>query len=236
MNVNYLLLVLYSLTIMLDTVEIEPPQPATASIIWLHGLGADGHDFEAIVPELKLPKDAAIRFIFPHAPVRAVTINGGMNMRAWYDITGIGQEYPDDAQGIGESEDQIITLIEKELARGIPANRIILAGFSQGGVIALHTGLRYGKALAGIMVLSGYLPLADSLEQEASKANQQTPILMLHGDYDQVVPVGLADESQRRLSEQGYRVEWQVFPMEHSVNFEELNVIRAWIVKTLGSS
>jgi phospholipase/carboxylesterase len=220
---------------LLSAVEIEPRgKEATASVIWLHGLGADGHDFEPIVPELGLPAGSAVRFIFPHAPVRPVTINGGMSMRAWYDILGIGPGQPQDEVGVRASEAAVHGLIARENSRGVSCERIVLAGFSQGGAIALHTGLRYPTPLAGIMALSTYLPLADLAEAERHQANHDTPIFMAHGRQDQMVPYGYGRASCEQLQAFGHSLEWHDYPMEHAVCLEQIRDIGAWLQRVLG--
>lgn len=216
---------------LLPAVVIEPAKPAQGSVIWLHGLGADGHDFEPIVPELQLPASLALRFIFPHAPTIPVTINGGYVMRAWYDIASQRIDAQQDADGIHASAKRIGQWIQHELDAGIPANKIVLAGFSQGGVIALQVGLRYPQKLAGILALSCYLPLADTLAKEKSPANAHTEILMAHGNDDPVVPVMLAEQSRDQLRAAGYEIDWHVYPMQHAVSVEEINDISAWLQK-----
>jgi phospholipase/carboxylesterase len=216
---------------LLPAVVIEPVPPARASVIWLHGLGADGHDFESLIPHLGLPPAAGIRFIFPHAPHRPVTINGGMRMRAWYDISGAVPPREDDA-GIRASEQAVRSLIEREITAGIAPERILLAGFSQGGAIALHTGLRYPRRLAGILALSTYLPLADTLARETDPANRQLPILMAHGTEDGIIPLPRALQSRDLLTRLGYAVEWHSYPMGHSVCTEEIADIAAWLLRT----
>ena len=171
---------------LLETIEIETGASPRAAVIWLHGLGADGHDFEPIVPELGLPAAPALRFVFPHAPLQAVTMNGGAVMRAWYDVTGDGRQ---DAAGIRASQARVEALIARERARGVAARSIVLAGFSQGGAVALQTGLRHPERLAGILALSSYLPLPDTLAHEASEANRDVPIFMAHGTQDPVIPL-----------------------------------------------
>ncbi|MDH3282781.1 MAG: alpha/beta hydrolase [Gammaproteobacteria bacterium] len=203
-------------------------QPEYA-VIWLHGLGADGHDFEPIVPALKIPTDPVVRFVFPHAPMRPVTINGGMVMRAWYDITGMEMVRNEDTAGIEQSAAQVRSLIAEQNRDGIPTARIILAGFSQGGAIALHTGLRYAEPLAGIMALSTYVPLKERLAQDATAANLGTPVFMAHGTYDPVIPLALGDESRKLLQQLGYAVEWRTYPMQHAVNPEEIDDIGRWL-------
>ena len=216
----------------LDAIEIETARKPAASIIWLHGLGADGNDFAPIVPELKLP-GAAIRFVFPHAPMQPVTINGGMRMRAWYDITD-GAIRREDESGVRASQTLIEALIAREKERGTAANRLVLAGFSQGGAIALQTGLRHSERVAGIMALSTYLPIADRFAAEASKANRDAPIFMAHGSYDPVIPLARAEQSRGLLQSLGYKVEWREYPMQHSVCPEEVSDIGAWLGKVLG--
>jgi phospholipase/carboxylesterase len=212
---------------------LVPSSTANAAIIWLHGLGADGHDFVPIVGELNLPATLSARFIFPHARPRPVTINNGHVMRAWYDITGLSRGNPEDAAGVRESEGVVRELVQAEMARGIGENRIVLAGFSQGGAIALHAGLRYPQRLAGIMALSTYLPLRDSLAAEATPANRDVPILMCHGLQDGVVPLALGSGSRDLLTELGYQVEWKTYPMQHQVCVEEIQAISQWLGKVL---
>lgn len=216
----------------LDAIEIETARNPSASIIWLHGLGADGNDFAPIVPALKLP-GAAIRFVFPHAPMRPVTINGGMRMRAWYDIAD-GANRREDESGVRASQTLIEALIAREKERGTAANRLVLAGFSQGGAIALQTGLRHSERVAGIMALSTYLPIADKFAAEAGKANRDAPIFMAHGSYDPVIPLARAEQSRGLLQSLGYQVEWREYPMQHSVCPEEVSDISAWLGKVLG--
>lgn len=216
----------------LDAIEIETARNPSASIIWLHGLGADGNDFAPIVSALKLP-GAAIRFVFPHAPMQPVTINGGMRMRAWYDITD-GAIRREDESGVRASQTLIEALIAREKERGTAANRLVLAGFSQGGAIALQTGLRHSERVAGIMALSTYLPIADRFAAEASKANRDAPIFMAHGSYDPVIPLARAEQSRGLLQSLGYKVEWREYPMQHSVCPEEVSDIGAWLGKVLG--
>jgi phospholipase/carboxylesterase len=215
---------------LLDAIEIETTPAPTASIIWLHGLGADGHDFEPIVPELGLPKSSAMRFIFPHAPVRPVTINGGARMRAWYDVTPDGQQ---DAGGVRASQAHVEALIARERTRGISAGAIVLAGFSQGGAMALQTGLRHPERLAGILALSAYLPLPDTLAQDASTANRDLPIFMAHGTQDPVIPLSWAKRSRDFLLRLGYAVEWHEYLMPHSVCAEEIADIGHWLRRIL---
>src|SRR6267143_1754555 len=217
---------------LLDAIEIETRKNPTASSIWLHGLGADGNDFVSIVPELRLPK-AAIRFVFPHAPVRPVTINGGMRMRAWYDITD-GANRLEDERGVRASQVLIEALIGREKERGTKAGRLVLAGFSQGGAIALHTGLRHPERIAGIMALSAYVPVGEKLSAEASTANRGVPIFMGHGSDDPIIQLVRAEQSRNLLKSLGYPVEWHEYAMPHSVCPEELADIGAWLGKVLG--
>jgi phospholipase/carboxylesterase len=216
----------------LATIEIETGKNPSASIIWLHGLGADGNDFAPIVPELRLPK-TAIRFVFPHAPVQPVTINGGMRMRAWYDIAD-GANRREDERGVRASQALIEDLIGREKERGTAAVRLVLAGFSQGGAIALQTGLRHPERIAGIMALSTYVPVGEKLTAEASAVNRDVPIFMAHGSYDPVIPLARAEQSRKLLESLGYAVEWREYGMPHSVCPEELADIGAWLTKVLG--
>jgi phospholipase/carboxylesterase len=212
---------------MLDAIEITTGDEPALSVLWLHGLGADGHDFEPIVPELSLR--IPVRFVFPHAPVRPVTINGGMAMRAWYDILGFDRHAREDAAGIRASAAGVTWLIDRELERGMRSERIVLAGFSQGGAIALHTALREPRPLAGVLALSTYLPLAASVTAERSSANAGLPIFMAHGTADNVLPLSLAETSRDALQALGYLVEWHAYPMAHSVCMEEVRAIAAWL-------
>lgn len=221
---------------LLEAVEIQTGKTPAASVIWMHGLGADGNDFVPVVNELDLPGAPAIRFVFPHAPMRAVTINNGYVMRAWYDVTPddlAGNSRRADERGVRESQAQIEALIGREAARGIAPERVVLAGFSQGGAIALQTGLRHAERLAGIMALSTYLPLADSFPREAALANRTTPIFMAHGTFDPVVPYAMGAGSMAYLTGLGYRMEWHDYPMQHSVCIEEIQDIGLWLRKVL---
>ncbi len=215
-------------------VEIDAGLAPDGSVIWLHGLGADGHDFEAIVPELRLSGVLQLRFVFPHAPVRSVTINNGTSMRAWYDIFSLDRGGPQDETGIRESSELLTQLIEKEHGRGIPYEKILVAGFSQGGAIALHTTLRYAKRLAGLMALSTYLPLHDCFEAEVASNTQaqdrDLPVYMAHGSFDPVLPMVLGQRSVARLTAAGYNVEWHEYPMAHAVCAEEISDIRNWLL------
>jgi len=212
----------------MEAIEIQTGSKPAASIIWLHGLGADGHDFEPIVPELKLAKP--LRFVFPHAPARPVTINQGMRMRAWYDILQFGGG-PEDEAGIRASQRKIEELIAEEKEKGLPAAKIVMAGFSQGGAIALQTALRYPERLAGVLALSTYLPQAASLQSERSSANQGIPIFMAHGRYDDIIPLPRAEASRKLLEAAGYPVEWHEYPMPHSVCAEEIADIAAFLAR-----
>jgi phospholipase/carboxylesterase len=216
-------------TDLLEAVEVETGRRPRASVIWLHGLGADGHDFEPLVPELGLPPALAVRFVFPHAPMRPVTINGGMVMRAWYDVRPEGGERREDAAGVQESQARIEALIAREKQRGIAAGRIVLAGFSQGGAMALHTGLRHPERLAGILALSCFLPVPDTLAAEASPANRDVPIFLAHGTHDATIPLARAHRAREVLRGLGYRVEWHEYPMPHSVCDEEVADLARWL-------
>jgi phospholipase/carboxylesterase len=219
---------------LLDAVEINPVPAPRASIIWLHGLGADGHDFEPLIPHLDIVDPLGVRVVLPHAPRRRVTINGGMPMPAWYDIAAMDFSRGQDVAGIRASEAQLRALIARETGLGIPASRVLLAGFSQGGAIALHTGLRYPEPLAGILALSTYLPLAELLDTERSAANQAIPIMLAHGTQDPVVPLQLAQQSRERLQQAGYHVDWHTYSMPHAVYPEELVDVRRWLLQRLG--
>jgi phospholipase/carboxylesterase len=214
---------------MLSCVEINPDRPARASVIWLHGLGADGHDFEPIVRELGLGPASAIRFVFPHAPTRPVTINQGYVMRAWYDVARMDLSQEEDEASIRSSEGLVRELVQRETQRGIPIDRIMLAGFSQGGAVAIHTGLRYPERLAGILVLSAYVPLASMLASEAYPANADVPIMMAHGSWDNVIPIRLAQTSRDLLTRLGYRVRWHTYTMEHGLCAQEVADISEWM-------
>jgi phospholipase/carboxylesterase len=210
----------------MEAVEIETgPKPGVA-VIWLHGLGADGHDFEPIVPELRLPKP--VRFVFPHAPIRAVTINQGMRMRAWYDIFQFGGG-PEDEAGVRASQQVIEKFIDEEKRRGFPPEKIVLAGFSQGGAVVLQTALRYPERLAGVMALSTYVPIASSLAAERSEANQGLPIFMAHGQFDDLIPLERAKRSREMLEKLGYAVTWKDYPMPHAVCAEEIGDIARFL-------
>ncbi len=224
------------MTTLLPHVEINTGSNPDAAVIWLHGLGADGNDFAAIVPELDLTGCPAIRFVFPHAPSIPVTINGGYVMPAWYDIFAADLQRREDDAGIRRSALAIEALIARENQRGVDTRRIMLAGFSQGCAVALHTGLRHPQPLAGIIALSGYLPLADSLASEASAANRPTPIFMGHGSADPMVAIGRAEASRDALRALGYAVQWHSYPMQHSVHPRELQDIALFLRSVLGRS
>ncbi len=215
-----------------EVLEIETGPSPAAAVIWLHGLGADGHDFEPIVDELDLPR-SPIRFVFPHAPMQPVTINGGMVMRAWYDILGADLVRREDEGGVRASQRILEDLIARERARGIAAGRIVLAGFSQGGAIALQTGLRHGERLAGIMALSTYVPIASSLAAEASPASRDVPIFYAHGRQDPVIPLARAEASRTLLESLGRRVEWHLYAMPHAVCAQEIADIGEWLARVL---
>jgi phospholipase/carboxylesterase len=217
----------------LETVEVETGRGPRASVIWMHGLGADGHDFEPLVPVLGLPATLPVRFVFPHAPMRPVTINGGMVMRAWYDVRPEGGERREDVAGVRESQARIEALITREHERGIAAGRIVLAGFSQGGAMALHTGLRHAERLAGIVALSCFLPAADTVAAEASPANRDVPIFMAHGTYDDVIPLARARRARDVLQGLGYPVDWHEYPMPHSVCDAEVTDLTRWLRNVL---
>ncbi len=221
---------------LLPRIEIETglkTTAPTAAVIWLHGLGADGNDFAGLVPQLDLSGCPPIRFVFPHAPSMPVTVNGGYVMPAWYDISGSNLVNRQDADGIARSMQAINALIEQEISRGIAPEAIVLAGFSQGCAIALHTGLRFGQRLAGIMALSGYLPLADRLAAERNLANATTPIFMAHGSQDPVVVPAWGESSRDHLSQLGYPVQWHSYPMAHSVHPREVADISAFLTHVL---
>lgn len=221
-------------TPVLSAIERETGANPTRAVIWLHGLGADGHDFEPIVPELDLAGLPPIRFVFPHAPMQAVTINGGYVMRAWYDIVSPDfTRQREDAAGVRASADDLEKLIARENVRGVLDDHIVLAGFSQGGAIALHTALRHPRRLAGVMALSTYLPLAGALQTEAHPANRDVPIFMAHGHGDTVIPYEFAERSAELLKAQGYALAWHAYFMEHGVNMEELRDISAWLCSVL---
>ena len=214
-----------------QTVEIETGSEPSASVIWLHGLGADGHDFEPIVPELRLPDTLPLRFVFPHAPVRPVTLNGGMAMRAWYDIISLDRNGPVDAAGINESSALLESLIAREEQRGINPGRIVLAGFSQGGAIAINTVLRAGRKLAGLMALSTWLALPETLQADSVDAS--TPVFMAHGRFDPMIPMQYGRSAADALVDAGFDVDWHDYPMAHAVCPQEIDDIRNWLLGAL---
>ena len=218
---------------LLETVERETGAEPTACVIWLHGLGADGNDFVPLIPELGLPALPAVRFVFPHAPVRAVTINNGMRMRAWYDIVGVDLNHRADVAGVLQSRNEIEALIAREKSRGIPASSIVLAGFSQGGVVALDTGLRHTERLAGIMALSTYVVQPEKLSADMAAVNREVPIFMGHGTADPVVRYEWGEASRRALVQNGCQVEWHSYRMEHSLCLEEIRDIAGWLARVL---
>ncbi len=218
---------------MLETVEIETASNPERAVIWLHGLGADGHDFEPVVPHLLWPNAPAIRFVFPHAESRPVTLNGGMRMRAWYDIISIDSDRNQDEAGIRQSMEQTQELIEREVKRGIAAERIVLAGFSQGGAIAIQVALRQQAPLAGLMALSTYLLLADKLKTEAVPT-KDFPVLAAHGSQDPVVPLAMGEKAVTTLRELGCDVNWRTYPIPHSVSMDEIRDVSAWLRERLG--
>jgi phospholipase/carboxylesterase len=218
---------------LLEAVEIETGRNPTGTVIWLHGLGADGHDFAPIVPQLVAPEERPLRFVFPHAMVRPVTVNGGMAMRAWYDILGFNRGIPHDEVGIRASDAEVGALIRRENERGIPSSHIVLGGFSQGGAISLFSGPRYPDKLAGIMGLSSYMLLEDLLPAQRTRANYRTPIFLAHGTQDPMVDVSRGAEARQLLEAGGYPVEWHTYPMPHSVCPQEIADIAAWLRKVL---
>jgi len=220
-------------TPLLDTVELSSGNNPSVAIIWMHGLGADANDFVPIVKELDLSGCPAIRFVFPNAPTMPVTINGGYVMRAWYDILGTDIARREDEAGLRQSQQRIEQLIEREIARGIPAERILLAGFSQGCAMTLQVGLRFPHKLGGLLCLSGYVPLRDQVTSERHAANQNTPIFLAHGVADPVIQMQRAEQSRDLLLTLGYQVEWHAYPMQHSVCIEEITDISNWLRSVL---
>jgi phospholipase/carboxylesterase len=218
---------------LLPAIEIETAPNPDAAIVWMHGLGDDGRGWSEVVPSLGLPRDLAIRFLFPHAPVMPVTINNGMQMRAWYDIRQANLADRADLDGVRRSQAYVDALLAREAQRGIAPRRTLLAGFSQGGAIALYAGLRFGERLAGIVALSTYVVAADRLDAEASAANRDVPIFMAHGTYDPVVQFAWAERSREALQARGWNVEWHAYPMEHSAVLEEITAVGAFIRRCL---
>ena len=219
---------------MLGMLEIQPQSPPSCTVIWLHGLGADGHDFEPLVQQWGLADQLSARFILPHAPRRPVTLNGGMVMRAWYDIYDLDPRCGEDRQGIEQARQQMLALLQRERARGIDSERVLLAGFSQGGAVALHTALRWPKPLAGVLALSSYLPLPDSLADEKRADPSRLSIRMDHGDHDPVVSLIFAQRSRDLLESHGYAVEFHQYPMDHTLCDAQVESLRNWIVRRLG--
>jgi len=217
----------------LETVELETGPAPSAAVIWMHGLGADGYDFVDLVPVLGLPESPGIRFVFPHAPMRPVTLNMGMVMRAWYDVRGDAGARREDEAGVRESQKALEALVARERERGVPAGRIVLAGFSQGGAMALHTALRHAERVAGVLALSCFLPLADTLEAEASPANRGAPVFMAHGTDDPLIPLERGRAARDRLVAAGYRVEWHEYPMPHAVCDAEIRDVAVWLGRAL---
>ncbi len=215
----------------LSAVTVETGRDPQHAVIWLHGLGADGHDFEPIIPELGLPAELAVRFIFPHAPRLAVTVNQGMVMRAWFDVLSLEMDQRPDEEGIRRSARQVEALLEAEKSRGIAAEHTVLAGFSQGGAIACQVGLRHREPLAGILVLSSFLPLSETLALEASPANRSTPVLLCHGIWDPLVPQRLSRRTAELLESQGYPVQWKCYPTAHSLHPREVKEIGRWLTE-----
>jgi phospholipase/carboxylesterase len=217
-----------------ETVEVGGGAQADGTVIWLHGLGADGHDFEPIVPELNLAEHADIRFVFPHAPVRPVTINGGVPMRAWYDVISLDRSGPQDEAGIRDSAASLLQLIEREKGRGVDASRIVLAGFSQGGAIAMHTAMRVPRRLAGLMALSTWMPLESTIGEEvvdnAQSQPRELPVLMAHGTFDPMLPLAAGQHAREIMQDAGFKVQWHEYPMAHAVCAEEISEIRKWLV------
>jgi phospholipase/carboxylesterase len=220
---------------LLDAIEIETAPNPDAAVVWMHGLGADGHDFEPLVPELGLPGRPGIRFVFPHAPLRPVTINQGHVMRAWYDIRALAGVRREDEAGVRQSARQIEALMERERQRGIAPRRLVLAGFSQGGAMALHVALRYPERLAGILALSCFLPLAGTVAEEASPANRDVPIFWAHGVHDPMIPLAMAEQGREQVAALGYPIEWRQYPMPHAVCTEEIADVARWLGRVLAS-
>lgn len=219
---------------LLPCVTVNPSSEQKATVIWLHGLGADGHDFEPIVPELKLPPELGVKFIFPHAPVMPVTINGGYEMRAWYDIRDADLANREDKEGVRQSSELVKKIIDSEIESGVPSDKIVLAGFSQGGAIALHLATRFDQKLAGIVALSTYLTMPDALADEKANANIDTPVFMAHGSQDPVVPMQRGQYSAKVLDDNGFKVSWQDYPMAHAVCLEEIQALGQFLNKVLG--
>jgi phospholipase/carboxylesterase len=220
---------------LLESLEIETAPDPDAAVVWMHGLGADGHDFEPIVPELRLPATARVRFVFPHAPLRPVTINQGHVMRAWYDVRALAGVRREDEAGVRQSARQVEALLARERERGIAPRRIVIAGFSQGGAMALHVGVRYPDRLAGILALSCYLPLADALDAERSQANRDVPIFWAHGLHDPMIPLAMAEQGREQVAARAYQIEWHQYPIPHSVSAEEIADVARWLERVLAA-
>lgn len=217
----------------LESIVVRPAGPERSVVIWLHGLGDSGHGFEGIAAELRLPEELGVRFVFPHAPVRPITINGGMSMRGWYDVRDMDLTREEDAEGIYQSEALLRDLIQREIDGGMPARRIVLAGFSQGGAVSLLTAVRSPERLAGVIALSTYLPLLDRVEAEGARSPTDLPIFAGHGAYDPIIPSAAGERSRDALERLGFPVEWKTYPMEHSVCLEEIRDVAAWLERTL---
>ena len=220
---------------LLEAIEIETAPKPDAAVIWMHGLGADGHDFEPIVPELRLPAATRVRFVFPHAPLRPVTINQGHVMRAWYDVRALAGVRREDEAGVRQSARQIEALLARERQRGIVPGRLVIAGFSQGGAMALHVGLRHPDRLAGILALSCYLPLANAVDTELAPANRDVPIFWAHGLHDPMIPQAMAEQGRAQLGALGYRIDWHQYPIPHSVSAEEIADVARWLERVLAA-
>ena len=218
---------------MLDMIEIEPESEACSSVIWLHGLGADGHDFEPLVRKWGLVDAMAVRFILPHAPVQPVTLNGGMRMRAWYDLYGLDSNSKEDTEGIEQARQTLLGLIAREQQRGIASEHILLAGFSQGGALALHTALRWNEPLAGVLVLSGYLPVPHCLATEKRLNPESLVLRMDHGEQDPVVPYGVAQASRELLQAEGFTVDFHSYAMEHNLCPDQIDSLQTWMRRRL---
>ena len=223
-----------------DTVEVGGGEKPDGTVIWLHGLGADGHDFEPIVAELDLDKQADLRFVFPHAPVRPVTINGGIPMRAWYDVMSLDRSGPQDEAGIRDSAETLKRLIEREHDRGVDYDRVVLAGFSQGGAIAMHTAMRFPEKLAGLMALSTWMPLEATIDGEVMQSPESQPrdlpVLMAHGSFDPMLPIAVGQHARDIMQKAGFNVQWHEFPMAHAVCAEEIAEIRRWLLSIFANS
>ncbi|MCH6549561.1 MAG: alpha/beta fold hydrolase [Proteobacteria bacterium] len=223
-----------------ETVEVGGGEKPDGTVIWLHGLGADGHDFEPIVAELDLDKQADLRFVFPHAPVRPVTINGGIPMRAWYDVMSLDRSGPQDEAGIRDSAETLKRLIEREHDRGVDYDRVVLAGFSQGGAIAMHTAMRFPEKLAGLMALSTWMPLEATIDGEVMQSPESQPrdlpVLMAHGSFDPMLPIAVGQHARDIMQKAGFDVQWHEFPMAHAVCAEEIAEIRRWLLSIFANS